>query len=208
MSLANALQDQAEQRSRIEGILIGIVTENEDPEGRGRVKVKYPRLSDTPSDWVPVASFAAGPERGAFFHPEVDDEVLVAFEYGDINSPYIIGRVWNGQDTPPVDQAEQLNVRRIKTKSGHTITLNDTEGEEQIQIVDSKANSITIDTTSQTIKIEAQQDIELKAVGKVSISAAEIQIKAEATASVEAGASLSLQAEGELTAKGAMINLN
>ena len=63
--------------------------------------------------------------------PEVDDEVLVGFEHGDIHRPYVIGALWNGKDQPPLQVSEavgdgKVNKRVIKSRSGHTITLDDT----------------------------------------------------------------------------------
>ena len=207
MSLAHDLHEDAVRQSRITGILIGTVTDNQDPEGLGRVKVKYPRLPDVTSDWIPVASLFAGQQRGAFFLPEVEDEVLVTFEYGDINRPYIIGSVWNGQDTPPVAQEAQQTVRQIKTKSGLAITLTDTEGKEQIEITDANSNTITISSQNNTITLHSTQTLELKADKNITLQAPEVKINADESMTVDAGASLSLSAEG-LSAEGTMIKLN
>ena len=72
--------------------LVGIVTDNEDPEGWGRVKVKFPTLTEEhASNWARVVALGAGPNRGIYWLPEINDEVLVAFEHGDIHRPYVIG---------------------------------------------------------------------------------------------------------------------
>ena len=85
------------------GVVIGLVTNNQDPDGQGRVKVKFPWLSDDQeSNWARLAMPMAGKNRGLFLLPEVGDEVLVMFEQGDVNHPYVIGAVWNGADTPPL----------------------------------------------------------------------------------------------------------
>ena len=81
----------------------------------------------------------AGKERGLYFLPEVDDEVLVAFEHGSPDAPYVLGGLWNGKDVPPESNADGKNDRRsIMSRSGHVIRLNDKEGEEQIEIVDAE----------------------------------------------------------------------
>src|SRR5687768_7153196 len=86
---------------RMYGVVIGIITNNKDPDKLGRVKVKFPWLSDTDeSFWARTATPMAGNQRGMYFLPEVDDEVLVAFEHGDLRFPYIIGALWNGKDKP------------------------------------------------------------------------------------------------------------
>jgi phage protein D len=83
-------------------LLIGIVTDNQDPQGWGRVKVKFPTLTeDHSSDWARVVNSGAGAHRGFDCLPEIDDEVLVGFEHGDIHRPFVLGGVWNGKDAPP-----------------------------------------------------------------------------------------------------------
>jgi len=83
-------------------ILVGVVTDNNDPDKMGRVKVKYPTLTeDHTSFWARLASPMAGKQRGLYILPEIDDEVLVAFEHGDIHRPYVIGMLWNGKDALP-----------------------------------------------------------------------------------------------------------
>jgi uncharacterized protein involved in type VI secretion and phage assembly len=84
---------------RITGVVIGIVTNNQDPDRLGRVKVRFPWLSGgTESHWARVATPMAGNGRGLYFLPEVDDEVLVLFERGDVRFPFVIGALWNGKD--------------------------------------------------------------------------------------------------------------
>ena len=85
MNLFDVLTDERDDASsRVSGVVVGVVTNNQDPEGMGRVKVKFPWLSDEDeSNWARVAAPMAGKERGFYFLPEVEDEVLVAFEHGD-----------------------------------------------------------------------------------------------------------------------------
>lgn len=120
-------------------IVVGIVTDNQDPDGLFRVKVKFPWLSDDiESSWARIASPMAGNGRGFHFLPEIDDEVLVAFEHGDISRPYILGALWNGKDLPAISNSNAkgggsaVNHRRIKTRYGHILDLEDTGGEERI----------------------------------------------------------------------------
>src|SRR5205085_2988322 len=122
----------------ISGVVVGVVTNNQDdPDGLGRVKVKFPWLSnDEESFWARVAVPMAGKERGFYFLPEVEDEVLVAFEHGDPRFPYVLGSLWNGQDKPPEKNDGKNNVRVIKSRSGHVIRLNDEDGKEKIESID------------------------------------------------------------------------
>ena len=112
------------------GVVIGIVTDNNDPESRGRVKVKFPWLSDElATHWLRICSPMAGADRGFMFLPEIDDEVLVAFEHGDIQMGFVLGGLWNGKDKTPMDTSYALGRgvrrRRLKTTYGHTIEFDD-----------------------------------------------------------------------------------
>ncbi len=137
----------AERSSKIYGVVSAIVTNIQDPDKLGRVKVKFPWLSDSnESYWARIATFMAGPSRGAFFLPEVNDEVLVAFEHGDINTPYIIGALWNGQDKPPQDNSDGNNhIKEIKSRSGHTLIFNDEDNKEKITLKSKVGHTLELD---------------------------------------------------------------
>ncbi|HUW66769.1 MAG TPA: phage baseplate assembly protein V [Candidatus Nanoarchaeia archaeon] len=211
MSLLDLLEDR-DTDSKVNGVVIGIVTNNKDPEGLGRIKVKFPWLSDKDeSNWARVASLMAGKERGIFILPEIDDEVLVAFEHGDINMPYVIGSLWNGEDVPPETNSDgKNNIRMIKSRSGHVIRIDDTQGNEKIEIVDkTEKNTITIDTKDNKISIMSEKDIEMSAPnGKITIDAQDIEIKSSNATKIEATADMDLKASGNTNVKGATINLN
>ncbi|MDV3348212.1 type IV secretion protein Rhs [Leptolyngbyaceae cyanobacterium CCMR0082] len=108
-------------------LMVGVVADNKDPKGWGRVRVKLPTLTeDHMSNWARVVSMGAGPSRGVDWLPEINDEVLVAFEHGDIHRPYILGGVWNGKDAPPEKTEEtiangKVRLRTLKTRLGHTL---------------------------------------------------------------------------------------
>lgn len=108
-------------------LLVGIVSNNKDPKGWGRVRVKFPTLTEEhESNWARVVSVGAGPGRGFDCLPEVNDEVLVAFEHGDIHRPYVIGGVWNGTDAPPESVNDtvvngKVRLRTFKTRVGHKL---------------------------------------------------------------------------------------
>lgn len=168
---------------RFYGVTMGVVTNNQDPDGLGRVKVKFPWLSDEEeSHWARVVSPMAGPDRGLYLLPEVDDEVLLAFEHGMVEFPYVLGSLWNGQDTPPAanDDGEN-NLRMIKSRSGHTIILDDTDGAEKIIVRDkTEKNEIIIDSAENTLSISVEQDLKLEAKGNISIKSANGDITLEA----------------------------
>jgi uncharacterized protein involved in type VI secretion and phage assembly len=146
---------------KISGVVIGIVKNLEDPQGQGRIELQFPWLSDTQrSAWAPVAAALAGKNRGAFLMPEVDDEVLVAFEHGDFDHPYIIGFLWNGVDKPP-EQTYQNRI--IFTPGGHTLRFEDKEGDRRVILRSSTKHEITLDDAGKKITVKA-------ASGKLSIT--------------------------------------
>lgn len=223
MSITGILEQNRKHESKIYGVVTGIVTQNkDDPDNLGRIKVKIPRISsDDDSNWARVVSFMAGKEeKGVFFLPEEGDEVLLAFEYGDINMPYVIGSLWNGKNKPPLTNADgENNIRLIKSRSGHIIRFDDTDGKEKIEIVDkSEKNIIIIDTKEKKISITSEKDIELSAPdGKVTINAKEIELsapdgkvtinakdvvaKSSASTKIEASSSLELKASSSMELK-------
>jgi uncharacterized protein involved in type VI secretion and phage assembly len=197
--------------ARMFGVAVGIVTANNDDEAMGRVKVRLPWLGDTESHWARIAVPMAGNDRGVYFLPEVDDEVLVAFEHGDPRFPYVIGALWNGKDAPPATNDDgKNNVRLIKSRSGHVIRLNDEDGKETVEIVDkSGKNSLVFDTAKNTITLTSDKDIVLSAAqGTIKLDAQKIEIKSSADAKVEAGAGMDVKASGTLNVKGATVNIN
>ncbi|HEV2915047.1 MAG TPA: phage baseplate assembly protein V [Pyrinomonadaceae bacterium] len=216
LELLDAKEDAYAITGRMYGVAVGIVTNNQDPEKLGRVKVIYPWLSDSEeSYWARVATLMAGKDRGSFYLPEVDDEVLLAFEHGDVRFPYVVGMLWNGKDTPRYDNGDGKNDKRvitsrsghefvfddndqkgmvvIHTKKNHIITLDDSSGSEKISIVDkSGSNSVEIDSN--------QNSITVKSAMKLTLESQVIEIKAGATMKIEAGATM--------TIKGAVVMIN
>jgi uncharacterized protein involved in type VI secretion and phage assembly len=137
---------------RYPGVVTGIVKDLNDPDGQGRIELQFPWLSESvPSSWAPVASALAGKERGAFFMPELDDEVLVAFEHGDFNHPFIVGFLWNGVDTPP----ETTNQNRIiKTPGGHQLRFEDKDGAKKVILKSNGGHQVEINDATETITIK------------------------------------------------------
>jgi uncharacterized protein involved in type VI secretion and phage assembly len=194
------------------GVVVGVVTNNKDPDKLGRIKVQFPWLSEeNESHWARLATLMAGANRGTVFFPEVGDEVLVAFEHGDIRFPYIIGALWNGVDTPPHDNADgENNLRLIQSRSGHVIRLDDTSGSEKIEIIDrSGSNRIVINTADKTITIAADADITIQSQsGALQLSGNGIELKSQAGVTIEASLNVDVQASAQLNLKGALVNIN
>lgn len=190
---------------QVNGIVIGLVTDLADPENIGRVRVTYPTLGDQSSDWARLVSPMAGNGRGTFLRPEVGDEVLVAFELGDVRRPHILGSLWSSTDTPPPDdgQASQNNWRFIRSRSGHIVKLDDTSGAEKIEITASDGQRrIVFDVAAKKIQIVCDSgDIEVSApAGTLKIDAKTIEMKASTT--------MTLEATGAMTIKGSTVKIN
>jgi uncharacterized protein involved in type VI secretion and phage assembly len=186
------------------GIVIGTVVDLDDPEKLGRVKLKLPQYDDQQSTWARIASPMAGHNRGFFFRPEVQDEVLVGFENGEIRRPYVLGSLWSKVDTPPPRDNDETknNWRFMVSRSGHIFKFDDTEGSEKIEIVDKSGSlKVTFDSSSSKITIESNGDVEIKAPqGAFKVSAQ--------TVDIEASGEMKLQASADMTVKGATVNIN
>lgn len=164
------------------GIVTGEVKDVQDPQGEGRVLVTFPRLpGNNQGYWAPVATLMSGNGRGSWFMPEVGDEVVVAFDHGDVNHPFILGYLWNGQQKPP-DTDHDASVRRLKTVSAHELVFDDRSGQERIllhshgdnkiELKDSPVKTITVSTPGGN-KIEIQDmpaGVKLQTSGGVQIS--------------------------------------
>lgn len=136
--------------SKIPGVVTGVVKSVEDPDQQGRVQISLPYLGgQNDSTWAPVATLMTGGGRGSWFMPEVGDEVLVAFNQEDVQHPFIIGFLWNGQDKPPAKDIS-TKVRRLRTVSGHQIDFDDIDGEEKITITTKGGHKILMDDTPGT----------------------------------------------------------
>jgi uncharacterized protein involved in type VI secretion and phage assembly len=199
--------------SRTWGVVTGVVTNNQDPEKLGRVKVRFPWLADEQeSPWARVAAPMAGQERGLWLLPEVDDEVLVAFEHGDPRFPCVLGALWSRNAPPPETNEDGKNARRqLRSRSGHLVRLDDAEGEEKIEIVDgSGKSSIVIATKDNSITLTCEGDLTLESTGgKLVLKAKGMEIASQDAVRLEAQGDVELAASGgNVTVKGSTVNLN
>ena len=185
------------------GVCPALVTDIKDPDSQGRVKVKLPWSPDGGSDayeaWARLATLMGGNNRGSWFVPDVNDEVLVAFEQGDVNRPYVVGGLWNGSDSPPqsMDGSGNNYIKQIRSRNGVKVTLDDQDGQEKliletpggqkvslkdgpgvVEIVDSNGNSIKLESAGITITASA----------KVTVNASQVAVSA-GMVTVDAGMS-------------------
>jgi len=222
----------------MQGVVPAMVTNLNDPDDLGRVKVKYPWLGANPeveSDWMRIAAPMAGAQRGFFYLPEINDEVLVAFEHGDVHRPYIVGALWSSTDKPPKKNSEavvggKVNQRVLKTRQGHLIILDDKQGEEQISVTSKSGhtvilndksgsesitikdktgnNSMVIDSTKNSLAIAVNGDFTVEAKGKVTIkSTRDMTLEAQAKAGLKGTAGLNLETTAQAALKGAQVQV-
>jgi uncharacterized protein involved in type VI secretion and phage assembly len=192
-----------EYENKIYGVVSAIVTNNKDPDGLARIKVKFPWMGeakDKESNWVRIATIMAGNERGSYFIPEIDDEVLIAFENGDINYPYMIGALWNGKDKPTDNNDDDKNDRRsITSRSGHKLLFDDKDGEEVLELMDkSEKRRITFKIKDKCIEIhneEGKGEIKIFAKGKLSIETEdELEMKVKKDMKIKVDKDLKIEA--------------
>jgi len=198
---------QEEEAGRVYDAVIGIVTDIKDDAKLCRVKVKIPALPDGNDNtwWCNWVSVGGGKDRGWFSVPEVDDEVLIMFEHGDIGRPVIIGALWNGKDSPPDNNSDGSNKKRMfKSKSGGTVTLDDDAGTVAIEdgggkgkVEISKENKVTIEAKSGDSCFQAKEamtilagEIEISGSDEVDFIAGSSGLKASAGGEVKVNASI------------------
>ncbi|MGI8683979.1 MAG: VgrG-related protein [Acidimicrobiales bacterium] len=208
---------------RIPGVVSGIVTDVKDPEAQGRVKVKFPWMSDDyGTSWCRMVQFGAGQDRGALFLPEVNDEVLVAFEQGDPRRPYVLGGLYNGQDKPkaggPITTSNGKVARRgYVSKTGSMLVFFEEPGKEGIAILSSdKGLRISLNKTKTTIHVASNGEIKIEGRSKVTVdggqelvlTARKVSIGASDTTSVEVkGVQIDVKASAKASVSAPQVSL-
>lgn len=186
------------------GVYPALVTDVKgDPDGMGRVKITLPWAPD-PGDghyeaWARVATLMAGKDRGSWFIPDKDDEVLVAFEGGDPRRPYVLGGLWNGRDKPPetMDGAGKNARKVLRSRNGVQVTLDDSDGRESLVLETPGGQKVTlkdgpgaielVDSNGNSVKL-SPSGVAIESAGKVSVTATQLEVSA-AVMKVNAGMS-------------------
>lgn len=193
--------------TRISGVAVAQVISNLDSTGAGRVQLKLPWLPGF-EPWARVAVLLAGDNRGTYFIPQEGDEVLVAFEQGDVRQPFVIGCLWNASDKPPAASPQDPVAKRIiRTPQGHVLEFDDTLQSITItnlskQTIKMDASTIKLSTagdtasitleTSGAVSVKGSVSIELKAP-TITLDGTNVTVKGSARASLEGGATCNIQ---------------
>ncbi len=204
----------------------GIVSDNQDPDKLGRVKVAIDSAgTSNVTPWIPVLTMQAGAESGFFFLPDVDDMVLVAFLDPQHQHGVVMGGVWNEARKPPKTEENsgsdlnadgKNNLKFYRSRSGMRLIFDDSDGAEKLQLISSDSETrFEFDLDKKKVTLETVLDISLSSKKKVSISAQEVSIEAKGAAkieakgvSIESKAGLDLKASADIEAKGSSIKLN
>lgn len=223
--LLNQEQEEKEIQDTFQGLLLGMVKKNYDKQHEGMVEVELlvGEKGKTTTDWIPVMQLYAGKQYGTYFQPEIGDIVIVGFLLGNMDSPVVLGSMWDKTNTLPTNCADNKNsIKRIITKCGHTIIFDEKKDNEKIEIVtkgkmsivledkndviclkDSKGeNVLKLDGKQGEITLEAKKKITLKAGTDTTVtidgSGKKISMKAQ---------NLQLEAKQALKAKGQSTNI-
>lgn len=221
MSMYDVFLSEDEDREQlVSGLTLAVITNTQDPENLGRVKLKYLLRdeAENESNWARVMVPFAGSSMGVYWIPSVDDEVVVAFLGGRFDKPIVMGAVWSKTNKPPVQNEEGKNyTKMIKTKAGHQISFVDESDKETLTIESAKGQKIFIDDKNKLIEIKGEDgknkvkidskegNVELEAGTKISIKVGQsaIEISADKIAlkatSIELKSSAGLKAEAGTT---------
>ena len=206
------------------GLVAAVVTDANDPDNAGRVKVRYTGIDgEIESPWARVVSLGAGNARGAVFQPEVKDEVLVGFEHADTRRPVVIGGLFSKRNTLPTGSQYvadgKVNYRRISSRKNHMIELADGEQPEQqhiLLLIGTAAHKLRLGADRFDIEVAEGKPVSIKAgsaqfeinaSGDVTIEGNNVTIKAKAALDLEGGSKATLKGAAQTAIQGAQIQI-
>lgn len=213
----------------ISGVVIGVVTDVKDETHSGRVKLRFPWLSDDyESDWARTVQVGAGRDRGLLVVPEVNDEVLVVFEQGDIRRPFVLGGLYNGVDKPKTadyldPNSGQIVVREFVSRSGHRLRFDERQGRDEAitlvsaqekcrLVLDEKNNEIVVHVSGAggKVTIVSQGEVSIEATGgPVKVKGQRIELESQTDVAVKASTGVKIDGgAGVVEIKGSLIKLN
>lgn len=198
------------------GIYTAVVTNNNDPDKLGRVKVKYPWFSnDVESNWVRVIIPGAGKSRGSFWVPQVNDEVLVAFEHGNFNYPYVLGGLYSTKYPPMSDigsSSKDVVTKKVwRSESGHIILMDDAKDSKKIELQTADGHVLTLDDKNKKIELKTKggKGIVIDDQGnKITVSGPNtIEIKSNGGITIQGNGSVTVKGNGSVSVEGATVEV-
>lgn len=211
--------------SAVNGLQIGIVTAlQDDPDGEDRIKVRLPLVSDSEEGvWARLATLDAGDQRGTYFRPEIDDEVVVGFLDGDPRFPVVLGQCHSSAKPAPETAKDDNHIKGyvsreklkltfdddkkvvvLETPGGNKLTLSDDD--KAASLVDQNGNKVTLDDGG--ITLESAKDLTLKASGDVKLEGTNVESKAKSNFKAEGQSGADVKSSGTLTIKGSLVQIN
>ncbi len=209
----------------VNGLQTGVVTQLEsDPDGEDRILVKLPVVdNEVPGTWARISTLDAGENRGSFFRPEIDDEVIVGFINGNPNDAVVLGMLNSSAKPAPLPASDDNHEKGFFTRSEMKLVFNDDkksviletpagkkisvdEDTGIIQLEDENGNKFTLN--SDGVTIESCKDVIIKATGDVKVEGINIEIKASAQLKAEGSAGAELSSGASTTVKGSIVQIN
>jgi uncharacterized protein involved in type VI secretion and phage assembly len=209
-----------ERRDWSQNLVIGVVTNVNDPDALGRVKLKFPALpqdngKEVESDWARIATLAASNKRGVLMLPELGDEVVVGFENGDPRRPFVLGAVFNGRDKPDAEllQDKDGSFAVVSNKKAFMHSKEDMTFKSDkamlIEVTNDQTSTVkgkVEQNVSQGAKLKAGTTYEVEAGSSMKLKGVSVTVEATASLTLK-GATVDVQASGPLNLKGAIINI-
>ena len=210
------LQQKVQTRpspEKIHGLSLATVVNNIDPTGEARVQIVLPWLPGWML-WARVATPMAGMLRGIFCIPQAGDEVLVAFNQGDVREPFVIGALWNTLDRPPLlSPTDAVTQRKIRTPLGHELAFD--EVTQSVTLTSNTLSRVTLDplkaelsTPLASVAIGKDGDVTITASTRISLVAPVVEIKAASVLNAESAGMASIKAGTACTVQGAVVAIN
>ncbi|MGH2969514.1 MAG: VgrG-related protein [Solirubrobacteraceae bacterium] len=211
------LMHRPEPREWGQQLVVGVVSNVNDPKNLGRVRVKYPALSASDeSAWARVITHSAGNERGIYMLPQANEEVVIAFENGDTRRPLVVGSLFNGKDKPGDDLLQNKDgsfaVKSNEKALIHTKKDLTFKSDENMIIEVKKDQNVKVEgkreeAVTANVKLKAGSSYEIEAGSSFSIKGVSIEVKASGPLTLS-GATVEIKSDGPASFKGAIVDIN
>ncbi len=197
----------------LHGLSLATVISNIDATGEARVQLVIPWLPGF-MPWARIVTPMAGMLRGIFFVPQIGDEVLVAFNQGDVREPMVVGSLWNTIDRPPsLAPTDAVTQRKIRTPLGHELSFD--EATQSVSLTSNTLSKVTLDplkaelsTPLASVSIGKDGDVTITAATKISLVAPVVEIKAASVLTADSGGTASIKAGAACSVQAALVTIN